>query len=364
MKKPSTLRPINVLIGFCFNYKTGFVITNVKTKRLEIQVNDQLFLLLNNFSTFKTMNYTFKKTILLALLLFGMIQFGFSQTFNIATYNLRNDNNKEDAARGDGWQQRYPVITSLIRFHGFDIFGTQEGLHHQLEDIKTLLPHYDYTGSGRDDGKQAGEYSAIFYDTEKFKLVDHGDFWLSEDTEKPNKGWDAVLPRICSWAKLEVKENGKSLYFFNVHFDHVGTTARQESAKLILKKVKELAGNHTAILTGDFNVDQHSDSYLVLKNSHILQDSYDIAPFKYATNGTFNGFNPNSKTDSRIDHIFLTDDFAVSKYGVLTDTYRSPLKDKEEAYKSGNFPKEVSLKDYRARVPSDHFPVMITLTMP
>mgnify|MGYP003575882799 CR=1 FL=1 len=301
------------------------------------------------------------------LLLVGLSLFSsvlYAQRLNVATYNIRNDNNKEDAARGDGWTQRYPVIADLIRFHEFDVFGTQEGLHHQLEDLKKNLPHYAYTGRGRDDGKEAGEYSAIFYNTSKFELLDHGDFWLSTQTDRPNKGWDAVLPRICSWAKLQVKENGKTFYFFNVHFDHVGTTARKESAKLILSKVKELAGNHTAILTGDFNVDQHSDSYQVLEKSHIMKDAYGTATLKYATNGTFNNFNPNSKTDNRIDHIFLTTDFKVFKYGILTDSYRSPLKNPQEAYQSGNFPKEVSLKDYRARVPSDHFPVMIGIEMP
>ncbi|QNL48257.1 endonuclease/exonuclease/phosphatase family protein [Olivibacter sp. SDN3] len=287
-----------------------------------------------------------------------------AQRLNVASYNIRNDNNTEDAAQGDGWKQRFPIITDMVRFHEFDIFGTQEGLHHQLEDLKGNLPNYAYTGSGRDDGKQAGEYSAIFYNTEKFELLDAGDFWLSSQTDRPNKGWDAVLPRICSWAKLQLKENGKTLYFFNVHFDHVGTEARRESAKLILQKVKELAGNHTAILTGDFNVDQHSDSYEVLQQSDIMQDAYERAAFKYASNGTFNNFNPNSKTDSRIDHIFVTTDFDVTKYGILTDTYRSNLTDPEEAYQSGNFPKEVSLKDFRARVPSDHFPVMITVQMP
>src|SRR5690606_40996944 len=102
---------------------------------------------------------------------------------------------KEDAARGDGWKQRYPIIADLIRFHEFDIFGTQEGLYHQLEDLKSSLPNYNYTGVGRDDGKQAGEYSAIFYNTEKFDLLDHGDFWLSTQTDYPNKGWDAEIGR-------------------------------------------------------------------------------------------------------------------------------------------------------------------------
>lgn len=287
-----------------------------------------------------------------------------AQELNLATFNVRNDNNSSDSVQGDGWNVRYPVIAELIRFHEFDVFGTQEALHHQLEDLAEKLPGFAYVGKGRDDGKQAGEYSAIFYDTRKFKVLEQGDFWLSEQTDVPNKGWDAALPRICSWVKLELLENGKTLYFFNVHFDHVGVVARSESAKLIIQKVKDLAGGHTAVLTGDFNVDQHSPSYAELTGTSILKDAFDIAEVKYATNGTFNNFSPNSKTDSRIDHIFVTPDFEVIKYGVLTDTYRSKLKHVEEAYTSGNFPREVTLKDYRARTPSDHFPVMVKVVMP
>lgn len=287
-----------------------------------------------------------------------------AQELNLATFNVRNDNNSSDSVRGDGWKVRYPVIAQLIRFHEFDVFGTQEALLHQLEDLKENLPGYAYVGKGRDDGKQAGEYSAIFYNTRKFKVLEHGDFWLSEQTAFPNKGWDAALPRICSWVKLELLENGKTLYFFNVHFDHVGVMARSESAKLIIRKVKDLAGGHTAVLTGDFNVDQHSPSYAELTGTPILKDAYDVANVKYAMNGTFNNFNPNSKTESRIDHIFVTPDFEVIKYGVLTDTYRSKLQSTDTAYTSGNFPKEVSLKDYRARTPSDHFPVMVKVVMP
>lgn len=303
------------------------------------------------------------RPIIISFLLF-IVAGASAQELNLATFNVRNDNNSSDSIQGDGWKVRYPVIVQLIRFHEFDVFGTQEALLHQLEDLKENLPGYAYVGIGRDDGKQAGEYSAIFYDTRKFKALEHGDFWLSELTDVPNKGWDAALPRICSWVKLELLENGKILYFFNVHFDHVGVVARNESAKLIIRKVKDLAGGHTAVLTGDFNVDQHSPSYAELTGTPILKDAFDIAGIKYATNGTFNNFNPNSKTESRIDHIFVTPDFKVIKYGVLTDTYRSRLENAEEAYTSGNFPREVSLKDYRARTPSDHFPVMVKVVMP
>ena len=122
-------------------------------------------------------------------------------TFTAASYNLRNANSA-DSLQGDGWGNRCPIIARLVQFHEFDIFGTQEGLRHQLDSLKTSLPKYDYIGVGRNDGKKKGEHAAIFYRIDKFELLEHGDFWLSETPEKPSVGWDAVLPRICTWGHL------------------------------------------------------------------------------------------------------------------------------------------------------------------
>ena len=104
--------------------------------------------------------------------------------------------------------------------------------------------------------------------------------------------------------------------------DHIGVVARRESAKLVISKIKEMCGKDPVILTGDFNVDQTSESYQVLHESGILSDSYEVAQLRYATNGTCAGWNPNTYTPNRIDHIFVTKNFIVEKYGVLTDTYR------------------------------------------
>jgi endonuclease/exonuclease/phosphatase family metal-dependent hydrolase len=281
---------------------------------------------------------------------------GVESTFNIGTYNLRNANHG-DSLNGNGWGQRLPVIAKLIQFHDFDIFGTQEGLYHQLEGLKDSLPGYTYIGIGRDDGVHAGEYSAIFYKTGKFKLLESGNFWLSTITDKPNKGWDAVLPRICSWGKFEVIKNGFVFYMFNLHMDHRGVVARAESSKQVLSKIKTFPANTPVILTGDFNVDQTNESYTLINTSGILTDSYELAAIRYAQNGTFNNFHADNKTDSRIDHIFVGKQFKVTRYGILTDTYR--LKTGDSAGKTtGNAPSEVVLKPYSARTPSDHFPVM------
>ncbi len=280
-------------------------------------------------------------------------------TFIAASYNMRNANGSDSTA-GNGWGRRYPVIAEMVRFYGFDIFGTQECFLHQLQDMKAALPGYDYIGAGRDDGKDKGEHSAIFYRTDKFDLVEKGDFWLSETPDKPSKGWDAVLPRICSWGHFKCKDTGFEFLFFNLHMDHMGKQARVESALLVQEKIKEFGTELPAILTGDFNVDQTHQSYEALVSTGMLKDSYEAADFRYATNGTFNSFNPNSFTTSRIDHVFVSPAFHVIKYGVLTDTYRSAETEPQEADVK-DAPKEISVKKYVARTPSDHFPVMAEL---
>ncbi len=252
---------------------------------------------------------------------------------NIASYNIRYAN-PNDAP--DTWDKRHPVIINMIKFHEMDIVGIQEGLDHQVYALSEGLANYGYVGVGRDDGKEKGEFSAIFYNRDKVKALESDTFWLSEDPSQPNRGWDAQLPRICTWARFESLETGKQFYVFNTHFDHVGVKARSESATLIVDKAKEIAGDNTVILTGDFNIDQRNEAYKRLSGSDMFNDSYDVAYMVYANNGTFNGFDNTKGSDRRIDHIFVTNDVKVGKYGILTDTYHS-------------------------RFPSDHFPVLVKL---
>lgn len=288
--------------------------------------------------------------ILCATLLIGLHNIA-AQQFTIGTYNLRYANHG-DSVNGNGWGERSRMIINMIQFHGFDIFGTQEGLHHQLETLKAHLPGYQYIGVGRDDGKQAGEHSAIFYQTNKFELLESGNFWLSTETDHPNKGWDAALPRICTWGKFKEKGTHFEFYMFNLHMDHVGVQARAESAKLIVQKIKGFPKDKPVILTGDFNVDQFNESYTLLNTSGLLKDAYELSPIKLATMGTFNNFSVNDYNDKRIDHIFLSKAFKVQRYGVLTDTYRSLQTENTITAKTV----------YQARVPSDHFPVLIEVT--
>ena len=267
--------------------------------------------------------------------------------FTIATYNVRLANHG-DSVNGNGWGKRAPNVAKIALFHGFDIFGTQEGFYEQLKDLKQLMPGYEYIGVGREDGKKEGEHSTIFYRTDKFKVLEHGDFWLSEDQTKPNLGWDAACIRVCTWGKFEELRTGMTFVYFNLHMDHKGIKAREESAKLILKKIQGMPKGTPVILSGDFNVDQFSSSYQLLNTSGIVRDAYDKATLIYEpVVGTFNGFDSNNVETGRIDHIFLTDNFSVSKYGILDDTYQAASKE------NGN--------KVEARFPSDHFPVMVSV---
>ena len=40
----------------------------------------------------------------------------------------------------------------LVRFHGFEVLGVQEALHHQLQTLRKRMPEHACVGRGRDDG--------------------------------------------------------------------------------------------------------------------------------------------------------------------------------------------------------------------
>ncbi|MBL7698954.1 MAG: endonuclease/exonuclease/phosphatase family protein [Chitinophagaceae bacterium] len=276
------------------------------------------------------------RNLILTVLFSAFCTFSFSQEIVAGTFNLRYLNTTDS---GNLWTQRLPVVTGLIRFHQFDIFGTQEGVRAQLNDIKKSLPEYDFYGVGRDDGKEAGEHSAIFFRKDRFTVLKNGDFWLSETPDQPSKGWDAVCcNRICSWVHVADKKTGKRFYFFSAHFDHQGKVARIESSKLILQRINALAGNEPVVFVGDLNGDQKSEWYLNIERSEAFDDTFRQTPNPYAFNGTFNAYGKNIASTEIIDHIFVTKQFIVKRWGILSDSYH------------GKFP-------------SDHFPVLAEIEL-
>ncbi|MBQ5844151.1 MAG: endonuclease/exonuclease/phosphatase family protein [Alistipes sp.] len=296
-----------------------------------------------------------KRVLTLTLFAFAALSV-WAQSLNVGSYNIRM-HSKVDYKNGDGWTSRRDIMCDLVAFTAFDIFGAQEVCHDQLEDMLQRLPEYNYIGVARDDGKTKGEYSPIFYRSDRFELLDSGTFWLSETPNEVSYGWDAACRRVCSWGHFKDKLTKKKFWFFNTHMDHKGKTARTEGAKLVIEKIKQMCGKDAkVILTGDFNVAQNSPAYNTFAQSGIIKDAYDLAPIKYAPAGTFNSFKVGNHSQKRIDHIFVAG-CNVKRYGILTYHYWSDNEGAESNLTDA--PKEISAQHRGVHLPSDHYPVQI-----
>lgn len=302
------------------------------------------------------------KRIVFSLLLIALVSFSLSAQLLVGSYNIRYKNGG-DSVNGNVWEKRCQVICDQVNFMAPEIFGTQEVLHVQLIDMQARLDGYDYIGVGRDDGKTQGEYEAIFYKRACLRLLDQGHFWLSDTPDKPGLGWDAACVRICSWGKFAkmTATDDEAFFFFNLHMDHVGVVARREAAKLIVAKIREIAHDAPVIVTGDFNVDQTNEIYSIFVESGILKDSYQAARLRFAENGTFNSFNVDLYTSSRIDHVFVSPGTQVDAYAVMTDGYWVPSLDPGNMVKGHDAPQEIDFSRYARHLPSDHYPVFVRL---
>ena len=252
----------------------------------------------------------------------------------IATFNLRL-NVASDGP--DAWPNRKELVKNLVRYHSFDVFGTQEGFRGQLDGIAEL-PEYAFVGHGRDDGKEGGEHSAIFYKKARLQLLQTGDFWLSQTPDRPSLGWDAkCCNRICSWAKFKDLRSGQQFYFFSVHFDHEGVEARRQSGKLMVQKIKEIAHNAPVVCAGDFNSTPDTEQIKTMQT--LLGDAYQLTQQPaYGPVGTFTGFKLDAPLLNRIDYLFVSRGSTVLDYAALTDSMR------------GHYP-------------SDHFPVVANVLL-
>ncbi|RCW90328.1 endonuclease/exonuclease/phosphatase family protein [Winogradskyella arenosi] len=264
----------------------------------------------------------------------GLSSFAFAQDISVMSYNIKLDYPKDGV---NSWANRKPFFIKQLKFYEPDIIGVQEAMPNQMKAMDSLLVDYSYVGVGRDDGADAGEYSALFYKTQKFEILKSGTFWLSETPDEVSRGWDAVCHRICTYALLKDKASAKTFWLFNTHFDHVGELARTNSAVLILEKIKAFnIEDVPVVLTGDFNMEpDHPSIHRIMED---LNDSKQIAKLSFGPEGTFNGFHFNKPVTRRIDFVFVSKEVEVPKYAALSD-------------------------NWNLQYPSDHLPILITLRL-
>jgi len=287
-----------------------------------------------------------KKFYLIALFLLntGFVFCGTDDTLKVMTFNIRCQNGESEDDI-NYWSGRKYLVAELIDKYSPDIIGMQEAEKRQIDDLEVLLDGYKRFGVGRENGKEEGEYSVIFYDSSKFSVQWDSTIWLSPTPTKPSIGWDAMFKRIVTFGLFQTKADGNEFYFFNTHFDHKGDTARIESAKLLVKKVSEVPVYYPVLVTGDFNSTSSSEPYKIItetKSSNdfpLLSDAQFISAMPhFGGDNSFNGFGKTEEPDRIIDFIFVNDKVEVTSQGIITDTYNGLY-------------------------PSDHFPVQAVIVI-
>jgi len=252
-----------------------------------------------------------------------MLHFALILQVTFMSYNIRFDTESDGINK---WENRKAHVAAIIRYEHPDFLGTQEGLAHQIEFLVDELDGYAYIGVGRDDGARAGEFSALIYNDVRFELIpntDHTD-WLSESPLIPSKSWDAALPRIITYGSFRNRSDGAVIHVFNTHFDHVGQTAREQSARLILETIQRVAGEEPFVLMGDFNVTEDNPVYRILRDGPpALKDAFHVTQTPHVgPHFTFEGFAVRNSPDARrIDYIFVPQRATVTKHAILS-TFR------------------------------------------
>ena len=240
------------------------------------------------------------------------------------------------------WTSRKEKVIAAVKKYLPDTIGFQEAHTEWMSYLKENLPEYGYEGMGRDDGKDKGEFSSVFYKRDKYEKLGGGSFWLSERPYEPCVGWDGLCPRTCSWVKLKDRESGQELFHFNTHLDHKGSIARREGARQIINEVYKICKrSDKVIITGDFNsypayiestqetpgdiTDPSSEAY-----SLVTENGFDDARLIAKESDFFHTFHGYSDLSETIDYIF-TRNIKVGSFSVIKDKY-------DGMYPSDHFP--------------------------
>jgi endonuclease/exonuclease/phosphatase family metal-dependent hydrolase len=260
----------------------------------------------------------------------------------VMSFNLRYATAKD----GDNhWDKRRELLLDTIRRAQPDLLGTQETLALQRDYLAKNLDGYEALGIGREDGSERGEMTAIFWKKDRFEKLSAGHFWLSETPDKVgSRSWDSSLPRMATWIKLRDRRqpDAQPIFWINTHFDHIGKTARLESAKLLREQLLTLGKDCALVVTGDFNATQDSAPYQALfgdqqgQHAPVIDTYRKLYPQQGKNEGTFNGFKHDATTGERIDWIGVSPDFKITAA-------------------------EINHDHDHGRTPSDHFPVTAVL---
>lgn len=266
----------------------------------------------------------------------------------IGTHNMLFEySNRVPEQTDRQWKSRKPHLKDLYARCKVDIIGTQEILGWQGMEFMEATGYaaVGVNQIGFPEGTPKAmkcEYERIFYRPDRFAVLQEGHFWFSENPDIPQQySWDATHTRMCTWAKFQERATGVAFYVFNSHLHYDAMQSRLESAKLLLDRVKKIAGDAPVILTGDFNGVITSEAISLIDNSGIVFDSRKLAGDNVKGPATsFHGFNPVLREGYIIDHIFVSKNIQVKSYVIVDD--------------------EITTGKYN----SDHFPIFVDIQLP
>jgi endonuclease/exonuclease/phosphatase family metal-dependent hydrolase len=230
----------------------------------------------------------------------------------------------------NNWPHRKDFLVDVIAGAKPDIIGTQELKKVQGDHLLANLPGYAWFGADRRGGRD-DEYMGVFYRRDRLRLVELGNFWLSDTPNVPGSiTWGHPYPRMVTWGLFEAKADGRRFYLYNTHFPYRAEdeAARTKAAEAIAARIAALPAEVPVVLTGDFNTSPDSPAHGLF--SRLLADARAGARDVRGPEGTFHAFS--GKPDRRIDWIFARG--------------MTPLRFRTDATARNG------------RYPSDHFPVI------
>lgn len=231
----------------------------------------------------------------------------------VMSFNIRYLNNRDSLP--NQWVNRVDRLCGYIDEVNPDLLGLQEAQPRQVADMKKHLSGYECLWAGRENGAYKGEATPVFYRKERFKLLGDGHFWLSETPDSSSFGWDADCKRIAQWVLLQDVTTGQKILYCNTHFDHIGLTARKESAKLLKQKLREIAPEVTMIISADFNTNEAEETYSLLTDYlYPVSDTWKVAKEHSGGPATWQNWGKEANTpDNKIDFIFVSQGVDVPK---------------------------------------------------
>lgn len=271
--------------------------------------------------------------LVLVVLLFGGCNKP-SDELKIISFNIRyNSWNNIDGP--NGWPYRKAAVVKMIDEERPAAIGLQEALIDQLQYLDSNLPTYRRIGVGRDDGQEAGEFMAIYYDTTRLLLLYDTTRWLSMTPEVPSKYEGAGCFRTVTVARFRDKNGGHEFAYLNTHLDHVSDDARARGAQVIGDIVANNLKGIPVVVGGDMNCTAEYDenkpfdffSRAGLQEAREMPDSTSHA-ITYNAYGNGEG--------SVIDHFFVKE-LKVLRFRTLDGDYGVP-------YISDHYPIEITIK--------------------